>query len=221
MRGKKKNKKNDMDYMYIQALKNKNIPLLVLDPEWHELFPEHRKTSEIKRCEKKLNQLIKKQGQTSNDIKEYDKAKKAIMDNIVYNMTDGNEPDSFLKAKKQEKNQKLMADLNEKLSEAEEIQEKIPGEIQLANKELLIEAMKVCYDELTSNTEQIEELEKWINEARNALKDKILEKQDMEMRNTQMYKYMHNLLGAQVVELFDRNHHVWKGNIEENKNGDI
>ena len=74
--------------------------------------------------------------------------------------------------------------------------------------------MKVCYDELTYNTRQIEALEEWIRETRNQLKDKILEKQDMEMRNTQMYKYMHNLLGAKTVEIFDRDHHVWKGNIE-------
>ena len=216
---KKKKKDDERDYMYLQALKNKKIPLLVLDPQWHELFPEHRKTSEIKSCEKRLNELIRMQGQTAKNINEYDKDKKAIMDNIVSNMTDGSEPDSFLKVRKQEKNQKLMAGLNDKISEAEEIQREIPAQIQLANRELLVEAMKVCYSELTSNTEQIEELEAWIAEARNTLKDKILEKQDMEMRNTQMYKYMHNLLGAQVVELFDRNHHVWKGNVEENKNG--
>lgn len=218
---RKKKKDTNNDYMYLQALKNKKVPLLVLDPQWHELFPEYRKTSEIKSCEKKLNELLKKQGKAANDIKEYEKAKKAIMDNIVYNMTDGNEPDSFFKVKKQEKNQKLMADLNDKINQAEEIQRAMPAQIQLANNELLVEAMKVCYSELTSNTEQIEEIEEWIKEARNALKDKILEKQDMEMRNTQMYKYMHNLLGAQVVEIFDKNHHVWKGNIEENKNGDL
>lgn len=36
------------------------------------------------------------------------------------------------------------------------------------------------------------------------------------MRNTELYKYMHNLLGAQIVEIFDKNNHVWKGNVEEN-----
>lgn len=40
------------------------------------------------------------------------------------------------------------------------------------------------------------------------------------MRNTQMYKYMHNLLGAEVVEIFDREHQVWKGNLEENEIGE-
>lgn len=214
MRNKKKRKEEEEEHIYMQALQNKKIPLLVLDPQWHELFPEYRKTSEIKKREKRLNSLIQEQGQASNDIKEYDKAKKAIMDNIVHNMTDGNEPDSFLKIRKQEKNQKLMADLNDKISEAEDAQKRLPNEIQTANKELLIEAMKVCYEELTANSEQIRELDEWIKEARNILKEKILEKQDMEMRNDQMYKYMHNLLGAHTVEIFDRYHNIWKKGTE-------
>lgn len=76
--------------------------------------------------------------------------------------------------------------------------------------------MRVCYKELTDNTEKIEELESWVNHVREELKNKILEKQDMEMRNTQLYKYMHNLLGPDVVEIFDKDHNVWKGNVEEN-----
>ncbi len=211
MRNKKKRKEDEEERVYMQALQNKKLPLLVLDPQWHELFPEYRKTSEIKKREKRLNSLIQERGQASNNIKEYDKAKKAIMDNIVYNMTDGNEPDSFLKIRKQEKNQKLMEDLNVKISEAEELQRTLPDEIQSANKELLIESMKVCYEELTANSDMIRELDDWIKEARDILKERILQKQDMEMRNEQMYKYMHNLLGAHTVEIFDRYHHVWKG----------
>ncbi len=213
---RKKNQSADMDYIYIEALKNKKIPLLVLDPKWHELFPEHRKNDEIKELEKNLKDLIKKQGQTTNDIKEYEKAKKVVMENIVVNMTDGNEKTSFLKNKKQDMNKKLMSELNDKIEQAHILEDKIPNDIQLANKELLIACMRVCYNELTENTAQIEELESWINEVREELKNKILVKQDMEMRNTQMYKYMHNLLGPDVVEIFDKNHNVWKGNLEEN-----
>ncbi len=213
---RKKNQSADMDYVYIEALKNKKIPLLVLDPKWHELFPEHKKNDEIKELEKNLKDLIKKQGQTTNDIKEYEKAKKVVMENIVVNMTDGNEKTSFLKSKKQDMNKKLMSELNDKIEQAHILEDKIPNDIQLANKELLIACMRVCYNELTENTAQIEELESWINEVREELKNKILVKQDMEMRNTQMYKYMHNLLGPDVVEIFDKNHNVWKGNLEEN-----
>ena len=216
-RGRKRSTEEEMDYYYKKELKNKKVPLLVLDPGWHELFPDHRKNDDIRRCERNLNDLVKKQGQTSNDLKDYEKAKKVVMDNIVNNMTDGNEPDSYFKSRKQEKNQKLMEELNVKIAEASELQRKLPMQIELANKELLIASMKVCYAELSENTDRIEELDAWIRRAREELKDRILAKQDMEMRNTQVYTYMHNLLGAQVVEVFDRKHRIWKGNVQENR----
>lgn len=213
---KKKKQSNEMTYYYLDALKDKQIPILVLDQKWHELFPDYRKTDEIKHLENKLRELLKQQGQASNDLKEYEKAKKVIMENIVSNMTDGHGPDADFKMKKQDANQKMLDELNQKTSEAEQLRRKLPAEIQLVNKELLIACMDVCYKELTDNTEVIEELDAWINAAREELKNRILAKQDKEMRNTELYKYMHNLLGAKIVEIFDKNNHVWKGNVEEN-----
>lgn len=219
MARRKKKQNNEMDYYFLQALADKKVPLLTLDARWHELFPAFRKNGEIKKLEKRLNKLIQKQGQNTNDIKEYEKAKKVLMDNIVANMTDGHETDSPIRAMKQDKNQKLMNNLNDKLQEAIQLEEDLPKEIEQANKELLIACMKVCYEELIDNTEEIETIEGWIQETREELKNQILKKQDMEMRNTQLYKYMHNLLGAQVVEVFDKEHRVWKGNLEENELG--
>ena len=209
-------RKADEQYLYYQnALKNKKYPLLVLDPGWHELFPDHRKTREIKTLEKRLNKLIQKQGQTNNDLKDYEKARKVIMENIIANMTDGHEQDSPIRARKQDKNQQLLSELQEKEQEALLLQESLPEEIQQTNEELLIECMQVCYRELSQNTEEIEQLEEWILATREELKDKILQKQDREIRNTQLYKYMHHLLGPEVVEIFDRQNKVWKGNLEE------
>lgn len=138
------------------------------------------------------------------------------MDNIVANMTDGREIDSPIRSLKQDKNQKLLAELNDKMLEAEQLEQTLPREIARKNEELLVECMQVCYQELMENTYEIEEIEAWVQETREALKNEILKKQEMEMRNTQMYRYMHNLLGAEVVEIFDREHSVWKGNVEEN-----
>lgn len=217
MAKRKKKQGNELDAYFFQALQNKRIPLLPLDARWHELFPEFRKTSEIKNLEKQLNKLIQKEGQNNNNIKEYEKAKKVLMDNIVANMTDGHEPDSPIRAMKQDKNQKLLNELNDKILEAEEQKENLPKQIEVINRELLIACMRVCYEELMENSDEIESIDAWVKETREELKNQILRKQDMEMRNTQMYKYMHNLLGAQVVEIFDKEHKVWKGNLEENQ----
>ena len=81
--------------------------------------------------------------------------------------------------------------------------------------------MRICYETLIENTEYIEWEEQWINQARQELTEHILAKREKELRNTETYKYMHDLLGAKVVEIFDREHDVWKGEIEmEHKTGD-
>ena len=213
---KRKQEDEEITLYFLHALEGKKLPLLPLDARWHDLFPDFRKTGTIKSLEKRLNKLIQKQGQTTNDLKEYEKAKKALMDNIVANMTDGHETDSPIRAMKQDRNQRLLAELKEKTERARQLEEELPEESAEANRELLVECMRVCYQELMENTYMIEDIDEWVSQTREALKNEILKKQDMEMRNTQMYRYMHNLLGADVVEIFDRKHKVWKGNLEEN-----
>lgn len=219
-RKRKRQEEEQRTVYFLESLQNRQIPLLPLDARWHELFPDFRKTSRIKALENRLNKLIQKQGQTNNDLKEYEKAKKVLMKNIVDNMTDGHEVDSPIRSMKQDRNQKLLADLKDKREKAEQLVCELPTEIEQANRELLVECMRVCYQELMDNTHEIEAINEWVKATRERLKDEILKKQDMEMRNTQMYKYMHNLLGAEVVEIFDREHQVWKGNLEENEIGE-
>ena len=213
----RENKKEEAAFeeKYLQALKGKRVPLLTLDPRWHQLFPEGTKPKKLSQLEKELNRLIKKQGQTNNDLKDYEKACKVITQNVLANMTDGNEADAPLRSKKQDKNQKLLDELKNKIKEAEEIQEKIPEEIKQANNELLIESMRICYDTLLKNTEEIKEEAAWILATRKELTEHILVKRDKELQNQETYRYMHDLLGAEIVEIFDRDHEIIKGEDEE------
>ena len=110
-RKRKRQEEEQRTVYFLESLQNRQIPLLPLDARWHELFPDFRKTSRIKALEKRLNKLIQKQGQTNNDLKEYEKAKKVLMKNIVDNMTDGHEVDSPIRSMKQDRNQKLLAQL--------------------------------------------------------------------------------------------------------------
>lgn len=213
MFNEKKSRETELEEKYLASLKRVNVPLLTLDPRWHQLFPEHLKTKQLIKLEKQLNKLIKKQGQVHNDLKDYEKAKKVLMENILNNMTDGHEIDSPIRGKKQDKNQQLLDELKDKIAEAEAVQRSIPHEIKLVNQELLIESMRICYETLIENTKAIEWEEEWIKRARNELTEHILVKQEKEIRNTETYKFMHDLLGAKVVEIFDREHKVWKGEI--------
>ncbi len=208
---KKKSQQAELEGRFWDALSQKRVPLLTLDPRWHQLFPDHLKTKEIIKLETKLNTLIKKQGQTNQDLKDYEKARKALMENILNNMTDGREPDSELRSIKQDKNQQLLDELKEKVREAEELQDSLPREIKETNQELMLESMRLCYQTLVENTQKIRQEDAWIQATRAELTEHILVKQDMEMHSTETYKFMHDLLGAQLVDLFDREYNVWKG----------
>lgn len=202
-----KKKENEVDAIdYKQILLGKKIPLLTLDPRWHELFPEHMKTPAIKKAETQLNKLIQLQGKLTTDEKELLKLKKRLMDVIVTNMGDvdgANNPINKKLAKKQEKSQKLITDINVKLRENDMELTNIPNEIQEANKMLLIECMKVCYDKFRMNIQDIKQLDGTIEKMRALLKEKALLKQEKEMQNEGMYSYMHHLLGGEVMNLFD------------------
>lgn len=47
---------------YMQALQGKKIPLLTLDAKWHALFPDFRKTREIKQLGKRTKPFDRKAG---------------------------------------------------------------------------------------------------------------------------------------------------------------
>ena len=73
-----------------------------------------------------------------------------------------------------------------------------------ANERLMIETVKVCYNKINSNKEDLEVLDKWINATRVKLKKNILIKQDKEEVNNRMYSAMHDILGPDVMKELDK-----------------
>ena len=78
----------DITYDLIKDTASFNhIPILTLDKRWYLLVPEVSKTDEIKYWEKKVNDLLKKQGQVTNDLKE---VKKIIEKTAYHDSNTGN-----------------------------------------------------------------------------------------------------------------------------------
>ena len=61
----------------------KQIPILTLDERWYHLITDKLKTDEICYWEKQVNELLKKQGQVNNDIKEVKKIKNQLIQDVV------------------------------------------------------------------------------------------------------------------------------------------
>jgi ElaB/YqjD/DUF883 family membrane-anchored ribosome-binding protein len=198
----KRNKKVDFN----NVIKNKKLPILTLDIRWHELFPENEKTSEIRELEQNLNNLLKKQGKLVNDIKDMKKLKNNLLNDIMVNMDISSDPVGRAKEKKLDKNKQYINELNLKISEATEELSEIPYQIKEANEQLMIASMNICYNHIAANKEEIGKIAAWIADIREDLKNKILIKQDMEIKNTLIYTYMHDVLGAELMEGFDAEH---------------
>lgn len=180
----------------------KHLPIVILDERWHQLFPESEKTAEIRNLEKQLGELLKRQGRITNDIKEVKKIKNKLMQEVL----DNAENSALTEAKRQKlmnRNQKLILEAKEKIEKFEQEEIELPEKIRTCNLTLVIEGVQVCYNRIHQNYDDIQLLGKWINEVRIELKKKVLIKQDKEIKNTEIYSYMHDLLGPEMMEVFD------------------
>jgi len=187
-------------------VRNRKLPILTLDSRWHDIFPEDEKTSVIKELERKLNELLRKQGKLVNEVKELKQLKKKLMDDIVANMDIDHSPIGKAKEKKLEKNKQYILEINEKIDKEMEELAELPYQIKEVNEELLIECFTICYNRIQKQMDKIKEVSDWIEKTRMELKEKILLKQDLETQNAMIYTYMHDLLGAELMESLDRKH---------------
>nr|MBQ8252728.1 hypothetical protein [Lachnospiraceae bacterium] len=185
--------------VYKPALIGKNIPILTLDNKWHRLFTQTEISPQIREKEKELNDLLKRQGKLNNECKKLRSIKTKLRDEIVSLMDEAD----ALAQKKQEENKKLIEDCNERLEADQDELLDIEKEINAVNYELMLLSMEVCYDAIKDNTEEIEQIDKWINQMRIDLKKNVVRKQERELFNQNLYSYMHDIFGPEVIEIFD------------------
>lgn len=191
------------DEIYSPALKEKKIPILTLDNKWHRLFTQTNPNKTILRLEEELNDLLKKQGKATTESKDIKRLKKKLMQEIVENAEGTAEGNNQKALKKMEDNKRLINECNERLTMYEDQLIELPGEINRVNRELMLQTMDICYDTLKTNETEIEETAKWVAAIRVELKKRLIRKQEMEQMNQELYSYMHDIFGAEVIEIFD------------------
>lgn len=192
-----------IDEVFKPALSSKKIPVLTLDNKWHQLFKKTDPDRELKRLETRLNDLLKKQGKANTDIKELKKLKKKLMDEIMQLADEASNGGDKAAEKKLQSNKELINECNEKTKEYEDELLELPGEIDRVNKELMLKTMEICYDTLKRNKAEIDETSKWISGVRVELKKRLVRKQEQEQMNQDIYTYMHNIFGPDVIDMFD------------------
>ncbi|MEE1077680.1 MAG: hypothetical protein UIC64_01365 [Agathobacter sp.] len=187
-----------------QALLDKKVPILVLDQKWHRLFAIHGKTDEIKKVEGELNSLLAEQGKCNQELKDLKKLKSQLMSDIVLNMNDSqNIKEEEIRERKLEDNKRLIDEINEKIESCEDRILELPAEIKKTNETLMILSMDYFYEKLRVNHEESKEIEEWITQIRIDLKKNIIRKQNRDINNREIYSYLHDIFGFDVLNIFD------------------
>lgn len=190
---------SELDERFKNALTEKHIPILILDNKWHRLFGKTGTTKEITRLENELKELLKRQGKLNDEMKRLKTIKNNLMSEIVSLM----ENQDASSDKKVSENKRLINEVNDKLASHEDEMLELPREIDRVNRELMLTTMQLCYGKLEENTREIEEIAGWIRKMRVELKRNIISKQQKEINNAELYSYMHDIFGSNVLELFD------------------
>lgn len=203
--------------VFREALEGKKIPVLTLDNKWHQLFTQAQTEVplEIRRGEEKLNDLLKRQGKLTTESKEIRRLKKKLMAEIM-ELADaaGGNPDANTE-KKMEENRRLINECNEKLEDYADELRVLPGEIDRINYKLMLATMDICYRRIAENTKEIEATNEWLREIRIEIKKSLVRKGESEKSNFDLYSYMHDIFGAEVIEIFDMKYNPEKRKQEQ------
>lgn len=193
--------KNKQD-KFSDALLGKKIPILTLDNKWYRLLDELGKAA-VKDLEEQLNTLLKRQGKLNTEVKDIKRLKKKLMNEIVPMVDEMEQTNDKKLAKQIEEHKRLIAECNDKLEGYQEELIDLPREIDRINVQLMLITMEYCYDTMQENTDQIDQIADWVTQIRIELKKNLIRKQEMEQKNHEIYAYMNDIFGADVVNLFD------------------
>lgn len=188
--------------LFTNALQGKKIPVLTLDNKWYRLLNEVGR-EEVKPIEEQLNALLKRQGKINTETKDIRKLKKKLMKDIVAMVDKMEETGDRALEKNIETGKRLLEECNEKLKTYQDELMDVPREIDRLNKQLMVLTMQQCYETMQENTDDIQEISNWVTEIRVELKKRLIRKQEMEQKNHDIYAYMHDIFGADVVDIFD------------------
>ena len=203
---------NEMNFL--AAIKGAKVPVLVLDQKWHRLFAVSGKPKNIMENEAEIKVLLAEQGRLQTELKEYKKVKNNLMQGIVQNMEGAESDKHIVQAQNLSDNKRLMEESNQKIEEIEDRLMELPNLIKAINDKIMIDTMTFCYERLRTNKSEADEISEWIAQTRVELKKNLIRKQNREINNREIYAYMNDIFGKDVMNLFDVNYEDYEQNLK-------
>ena len=166
------------DRDFSTAISKIKVPMLILDQKWHRLFAL---------------------GGNKKEQKDLKKVKENLMASVMSNM----EGTSDLVSKKLDEDKRLLEECNARIEANDDELLDLPHQTDEVNRELMLRTMDYCYDKLRTNSNEAEEITNWIKDVRVKLKKNVIRKHNREINNKEIYSYMHDVFGMEVLNLFD------------------
>ena len=192
-------KEPDIDGATIR--KNK-IPILIYTPEWIQLFSNFKSRS-MQKSIAKLEELLAKEKNLEQELKELEKRKKISMNKILHlsNELNENNNEAFLEPLKE--SQKEILHINQRIPLILEELEALPSAIDQENAILLKETVKRTYELINESKQEADEMQQDISRIREALMELIQKKVDMDERVNRLYSYLHGIVGVDEMDKLD------------------
>lgn len=185
----------------IELIKKSRLPVLTLDRKWLNIFNTDEKSDEIAILEKKVNISLKSQGTINTKRDELISLKKTLMKEIVSNM---DAEENSRARKKVDKSKELIEDINDELLLLQDKELDVPSNINNANALLAYQSLEEIYNKIKKNDDDIDSLEKWIDETRIELKKRILVREKKREENELMDKYISDTFHPEVVRQYKK-----------------
>lgn len=199
--------------VYMPALLGRNIPIVTEDDKWKMLFGEEGVSAEVQQMADELNALVNEQLLMKQRVKDIKRLKKMLLDEVIALSDRLNKGDKTA-VKELDDHKRLIGDCNQQIEETENKLLDMPRRIYEKNYKLMVASMTVCYDRLHRNTDEINEIDAWLQNTRKEMKKQVIRLQEGEIENFNLYSYMHQIFGPRVVDIFDmsydpeRNHKI-------------
>ena len=196
--------KNIEDKDFLEILKGRHIPILTLDPKWELLFADEGIPEDIRQKADELNHLLSVQSILRGQMKERKRQKSQWLEEMVDLREQARQTEeNVLIEQELQRHREQINECNQKLEELTEAQIGLPTQIYELNFSLMLMTMDLCYRDMQENTDKIRLSNEWIRQVRIELKKQLIRKQESEFHNYQIYQYMHDIFGPEVIDVFD------------------
>jgi len=197
---RKRTQSNHIDPQIFADIK---APILILDSMWQEQF-RGRKTEKINALEVKIKDLMKENARLAEAEKALTNKKKECLRQIRLLTADVHEHKDQEAVKATEVFKNAVCDINDELSGLNEKADRLPMELENANRELLAETVSIIYFSMRDSQTRLKELGPEIERLRAEVLRLTKEQISCEEEAARTYQLLHKLAGHEVVNILDR-----------------